>query len=493
MTALRPHPLCAALDHPAWAGAAALRSGDGRSWTYAELAGAAEALAGRWRAEGLQAGEVVAIWADNGSAWVLAALAVWRAGAVLLPLAPRWTPVEVDTVLARVAVRWLLVDEARQGRASLLGAAGAVRVLGEEGTAPQPSQPPERLPVACAALVPTSGTTGTPKLAMLSAEGLEGTAVVTGRCLGLGPGDVYWVPIPLHHVGGLGALWRTLRAGATVALAGRGRVVEWVAEWRQLRVTHVSLVPTQLQDVLAALGPTGWPEHLRVVLVGGAASPPDLAEVCPRAWVTYGLTEAGGTVTLSSAAESQGSSGGALPGFDVGVVSEKGGRPQASGFGEVAVRAPSLMLGYWRAPTETAEVLQDGWLLTGDLGRLDEQALLTIASRRSDLIVTGGENVYPAEVEAALLTHPAILAAAVVPLPDPRWGQMVVAALQIRRGERMPSLETIRAWLNPRLAAFKHPKILFSVGRFPRLSSGKIDRVGVRMMAQVAARTWEGV
>ena len=492
MTSLRFHPLTDASARPAEA--VALRAGDGPAWTFSALSAAVDALAQRWGAGGLQPGEAVAVWAENSSEWVIAALAVWRLDAVLLPLAPRWTAPEVDAVLGRVAVRWLLVDEVCQAKAGAVETPVCVRRLGAETPEnTEAAREPTGFPPNCAALVPTSGTTGTPKLAMLSAEGLDFTAVLTAAVLSLGPEDVYWVPMPLHHVGGLGALWRTLRAGATVALARRGPAADWVEEWRSLGVTHVSLVPTQMGDVLEALGPDGWPSSLRVVLVGGAAPPPDLAEVCPGAWVTYGLTEAGGTVTLSPAADAQGTSGLALPGIELGVVVEKGGEPRPSGFGEVAVRGPTLMLGYWGAPEATAEVLPGEWLLTGDLGQLNETGRLTISARRSDLIVTGGENVYPAEVEAALLTHPAVLAAAVVPLPDARWGQVVTAALQIRPGERMPSMEDVRAWLHPRLAAYKHPKFLFSVGRFPRLSAGKIDRMGVRMMAQIAARQWEGV
>lgn len=496
MTSQRPHPLTYAVSTPRGAEAVALRGGDGRVWSYAALLRAVDDLAQRWQAAGLQAGEAVAIWAENSSEWVIAALAVWHVDAVLLPLSPRWTPAEVDAVLGRVAVRWLLVDAARRERVCALETRVRWAALGEEpprGELAEAGAQPDRFPPDCAALVPTSGTTGTPKLAMLSAQGLGLTAVFTAARLNLAPGDVYWLPMPLHHVGGLGALWRTLGAGATVALAGPGRAPEWVDEWRQLGVTHVSLVPTHLLDVLEALGTGGWPECLRVAMIGGAAPPPDLAEMCPPAWVTYGLTEAGGTVTLSPVAEAEGTSGLALPGFEVGVVVAKGQEPRPNGFGEIALRGPTLMLGYWGAPDATAEALQDGWLLTGDLGQLQETGHVTIASRRSDLIVTGGENVYPAEVEAALLTHPSVAAVAVIALPDERWGQVVAAALQVRAGERMPSLEGIRAWLRPRLAPFKHPRVLFSVGRFPRLGSGKIDRLGVRMMAQVAARTWEGV
>lgn len=494
MTAVRPHPLPPLAPQFVAARTIALRGSDGVTLSYAELDRRVDVAAAGFALAGVSAGEAVAVWGQNSADWVIAALAAWRMGAVLLPLAPRWTAAEVEVVLGQVGVRWLLVDEERRIASQGLNVPLNVGLLAEHCFYDR-AQPlaPDRFVPDCAVLVPTSGTTGRPKLAMLSAQGLDFTARLTADALGLTPGDVYWVPMPLHHVGGLGAVWRTLRSGATLSLARPGRWENWLGDWREWGVTHVSLVPTQLRDALDALGGRPWPQNVRAVMVGGAAADVSLLAACPGAWVTYGLTEAGGTVTLSPAHDADGTAGGPLPGIHLGVLEDDGERVLSEGTGEIVVRGANLMLGYWGSAPDLTDALRGGWLRTGDIGALSTDGRLTVFSRRSDLIVTGGENVYPAEVEAALTAHPDIQEAVVLAVPDVRWGQKVVAAIQIRAGAKMPGLEGVREWLGPRLAGFKHPRELYSVGRFPRLNSGKIDRVGVGMLVRIAADHRKGV
>ncbi|MEB3222541.1 MAG: AMP-binding protein, partial [Candidatus Sericytochromatia bacterium] len=429
---------------------------EGETWSRGRLRAERHGWRGRLGSLGLPPGAVVALWGSNSPRWIAAALGAWAQGLVVLPLSPRWTDAEVRGVLTRVPVSLLVGDRPLVARARSLGLQASC--LDEptdgwdlEATSPGPL-PADRL----AALVPTSGTTGTPKLAMLTAEGLGTTAALTADALGLRPGDVYWLPMPLAHVGGLGAVCRALGAGAAVALPGPD--AHTLTAWQTCGVTHASVVPTQLLD-LTASGAAAWPARLRVVLVGGAAPPPDLAARCPAAWATYGLTEAGGTVTLGPA-DRAGTSGPPLAGWTIRVVDGIGRLVPAGEAGEVELRGPGLMAGYWQDAEATAAALREGWLRTGDLGTVDAAGRLTLHARRTDLIVSGGANVYPAEVEGALLAHPAIREAAVLGEPDPRWGQRVVACVVLRDVVASLSLEALRTDLATRLAGYKHPRRL---------------------------------
>jgi O-succinylbenzoic acid--CoA ligase len=467
----------------------AIRVASGEAWSRARLRAESRAWRRRLAGWGCEAGAVVALWGANSPGWIAAALGAWAQGLTVLPLSARWTDAEILSVVSRVPVALLLGDRARAARARGLGLRtaeldapfhepGSEAPPGDQGAPdPQPDAPRSGNGWI-AALVPTSGTTGAPKLAMLTAQGLGATAALTAEALGLGSGDVYWLPMPLAHVGGLGAVCRALGAGAAIAMPGPETLDDPLAAWATCGVTHASVVPTQLLD-LTVDTPAAWPASLRVVLVGGAAPPPDMTSRCPMAWVTYGLTEAGGTVTLAPS-DTSGASGAPLPGWEVRVVDPAGSPVPVGEAGAIQLQGPGLMAGYWQDAEATAAALRDGWLETGDFGTLDAAGRLTVHARRTDLIVSGGANVYPAEVEGALLTHPGIREAVVLGEPDPRWGQRVVACVVLRDGADAPTLELLREVLAPRLAAYKHPRRLVSFPNLPRLASGKVDREALR-------------
>ncbi len=444
----------------------ALIAPDGQTWSHAYLDALVDLHAARLAAHGLTPGGTLALWGPNTTEWVITARAAWRLGAALLPLPPRWTTAEAANVLARARPHLVIGPPELVAHAAALGyTALGYDALDAAGHNPHATSPvvhlPPPSPDRLAAIVPTSGTTGIPKLACLTAAGLAATADATAAALGLGPGDTYWLPLPLHHVGGLGALWRAWRSGAALRLGPDGD-----------GATHASLVPTQLLD----LADHAWPPALRAVMVGGAAPPADLAARCPAAWATYGLTEGGGTVTLSPAGDAAGTAGRPLPGWSVAILGEGGEALPPGSEGAIALRGPGLMAGYLDDPSATAAALADGWLRTGDLGQLDEAGRLIVLGRRDDLIVSGGENVYPAEVEAALRAHPAIADAAVVAAPDPRWGQVPVAFAVPHADAIPPDLASLRTFLTDRLARYKHPHALTWLPTLPRLATGKVDR-----------------
>jgi o-succinylbenzoate---CoA ligase len=296
-----------------------------------------------------------------------------------------------------------------------------------------------------ALVVHTSGTTGEPKPVGLSLENIRANAVGSALALGLDLDERWLCPLPLTHVGGLMVLLRSLYYGTT-AILGPVDLIE--------DVTLVSLVPTQLARALDA--GLERPQRLRCALLGGAALDPALARRAAAAGVpvaqTYGLTEACSQVTVSAPGEPE-TAGWPLPGVRVELAED----------GEILVSGPTVAGG--------------GTLRTGDLGRFDERGRLTVVGRKSDLIVTGGENVAPAEVEAVLLEHPAVAEAGVFGRPDPEWGEAVCAQV-VLRAEAQP--EDLRAFARERLAGFQVPKAIEVVEVLPRTASGKLLRRGLR-------------
>jgi o-succinylbenzoate---CoA ligase len=305
----------------------------------------------------------------------------------------------------------------------------------------------------------TSGTTGSPKAARLARANLEASALAANQILEVNARSRFLCVLPLFHVGGLGILFRCRLAGATVVLHER---FDAAAVARELRegATHASLVATTLERVLAH----GAAYPPVVVAVGGGPVPKPLLERARRAGLrvlqTWGMTETCSMATCERLDDADGSTAGApLPGFEV-LVDQ----------GEIVVRGPAVMRGYIGQPA-----LEGGFFRTGDLGELDARGRLVVHARRNDLIVSGGENVYPAEVEAALLAHPLVREAAVLPAPDARWGQIGVACVVTTAPE-----SELREFLAGRLARYKVPARFVSVPELPRNAAGKVDRVALQ-------------
>jgi O-succinylbenzoic acid--CoA ligase len=328
------------------------------------------------------------------------------------------------------------------------------------------------------ALLFTSGTTGQPKAARLSVGAFDALARASAENLGPRPGD-RWL-CNLRCSTSAGSAWRS--AARTTGRRWCSTLFDAEAVVRAVGedgITHLSLVARTLEQCLDA-GLRAGP--LRAVLVGGGPIPPALVERARAAGLplllTYGLTEACSQVTTERPGEADGRTAGApLPGLEVRILAADD-RPVAAGEeGTITVRGPTLMRGYLDDDAATAEVLRAGWLLTGDIGRLDAAGRLTVFARRTDLILAGGENVYPAEVEAVLATHPGVAEVAVVGRPDPRWGQVPVAVVVPRPAA---SLEDLFSWARARLAAFKVPAEVFPATSLPRTAAGKVDRAAVQ-------------
>lgn len=451
--------------------------------TYRQLDEQAGVMAARLLASGLRPGDRLGIGLPAGPAYVALLHAVIRLGLVLVPLNTRLTPSEVAWQVDKAGCRLLITagdhDSPPAACQTLtLPALQNLPTTADQRDAAQPGALDLNTP---AVIVFTSGTTGQPKGAVLTLNNLFHSAMASAYRIGVLPQDRWLCTLPLYHVGGLSILLRSCLYGTAVELHPRF-AVEAVDEALATRPnTLVSLVPTMLHRLLEAGTPDRW-AALRLILLGGAAATSDLLEWCFRQGIpvatTYGLTEAASQVATAAPDEAHrkpGSVGKPLLFTQVSVVDGDGRSVPAGTYGEVVVRGPTVMQGYDGDPAATASVFRDGGLHTGDIGYLDDDGDLWLVQRRSDLIVTGGENVYPAEVEAVLRRHPAVAEVCIVGLDHPEWGQQVAAAVEVWDGETV-DVEALLAHSRRHLAGYKQPRRVICVDALPRTASGKIAR-----------------
>lgn len=487
-TTLPPHDWVAyrARTHPAHP---AIETSEGTHLTYAQLDEQVSRAAGWLRALGASEGDRIALLAGATAPFAVMTHAIPRAGATLLPLNARLAEDELRFQLRDAGAPLLMADVAQLNlaRAAAVGTAARVESL-EDG----PWRTADLLPASDAldpdavhSVIYTSGTTGAPKGARLTHGNFYWSAVGSAENLGVEPDDRWLACMPLFHVGGLSILLRSAIYGTTAVIHDGFDEHRVNVALRTEGVTLLSVVATMLRRMLDA-DEEPYPSTVRAVLVGGGPVPEDLLVRARDRGLpvlqTYGLTEAASQVATLSDADALrklGSAGQPLPVTTLAVASARGAAAPNE-VGEILVAGPTVMPGYLDRPDATAEALRDGWLHTGDLGYLDEEGYLFVSDRRDDLIVTGGENVYPAEVEAALTAHPAVLEAAVVAIEDARWGQ-TVAAVIVPRGDEPPNEAALADHLRESLAGYKLPRRFeFTADPLPRTASGKLQRHLVR-------------
>ncbi len=435
------------------------------SLDWRALSGLAFGRAAFLQEQGIGTGSLISVRTSDASVFASFLHAAQLLGATLLPIHARLTEGEVATQL---------------------GHAEPAAHFDHPEPAPARDEAPAGLPEgfdpeADFVVLFTSGTSGRAKAARLSHRSFAAHAKASAAHLGGAPDDRWLACLPLFHVGGISILVRNVLSGVPVFVHDGfdpARVRDALASER---ITHVSLVPTMLKRLLEL--PGGMPAFpaLRVILLGGAAASPELLEragkaglpVCP----TYGLTEACSQV--ATALPSDGAPGFArpLPGVEVRIQAEPG-----AARGEIQVRGPTVFSGYWRDPEATARAFEGGWLRTGDTGSLDEEGRLRVFGREGDLLVTGGENVSPLEIETVLESHPAVVEAAVLGVADPDLGERVVA-LVVLKGDA-PDPEALRLHCRERLAGFKRPRELRRAPALPRNALGKLLR------RELAQRFW---
>jgi len=469
---------------------------DGRTWTFAELDGDVTRTARILARLGVRAGDRVATLLHNGSTAVLIAHALPRLGATLVPLNVRLSDAEIAWQLSDAAPKLLIAGRSSRVQRTA-GADHDVKVIDAEGLAREVGNADVELRLRhpadhVVAIIYTSGTTGRPKGAMLTVANFWWSAIGSALNLGVRDDDRWLACLPLFHVGGLSIVFRS-------AIYGTGIVVHEGFDPDAVNqsidtdsVTMVSVVAVMLQRMLDARGDRLYPVSLRCVLLGGGPAPQPLLERCATLGVpvvqTYGLTETTSQVATlgrEDARRKLGSAGKPLYPNDLRIIAGDGGAAAVDVAGEIAVRGPVVMAGYERRPDATARAIVDGWLHTGDIGRVDADGYLYVLDRRDDLIVTGGENVYPAEVEAVLLAHPSVVEAGVIGVPDDPWGQRVVAVVRVSPDADTPDLvNVLRAHCRSMLAGYKVPgEIRIVRDALPRTASGKLRRGELRTLA----------
>ena len=476
-----------------------------RRWTYAELLAdserAARALLARF-----EPGERVAVWAPNIPEWVVLEMACGLAGVVLVTVNPAYRPQELDYVLRQSGASGIfLVPEFRGNpmAASLEQVRPRLEALrhvvsfddwdaflasGDDSTAL-----PDVNPGDPAQIQYTSGTTGFPKGAHLHHRGIVNNARFTAERFEVHEGDVWCNPMPLFHTGGcvLGALG-TLWARAThipVLAFDPGLVLELI---ETERVGVMGGVPTMLIAMMEHPDrETRDLSSLRSVLSGGSTVPAELVRRIEstlglRFGIVYGQTEASPVITqtrLDDTPEDKAETiGQPQPQQEVKVVSTEDGAVVAPGhIGEICSRGYNVMLGYFENPEATAETIDgDGWLHTGDLGTMDERGYLRIEGRLKDMVIRGGENLYPREIEELLFTHPAVAEVAVLGVPDEKWGEELACVVRRAPGHEGVTDQELRTFVRERLAPQKAPRLWAFVDELPLTPSGKIQKFVLR-------------
>jgi fatty-acyl-CoA synthase len=471
-----------------------------RTRTYAELAARVDSLAAAFAQRGVRSGDRVAHLGPNDIATFETFFAAARLGAVFAPMNTRLAPPEIAYLIEDSAPALLVygaesadlvgrlddtpplvsIDEAARVR----DAESFEQLVADGGSGPH-------VDVSLdddAVILYTSGTTGRPKGAVLTHANLTFNTVNQLAHIDVLSTDVVLCTAPLFHATGLSQVsLPVLFKGGTVVVAPRFDAAWLLRTVAELGITAFSAVPTMLQMLVDHSDWDAADLHtLRYVNYGGSA----VAERVARAWLArgvtvvqgYGMTETSPGVTMERPdrpAEQPVSAGVAHFFTDIALLGPDGVISEARGTGELLVRGPNVFRGYRNRPADTAAVFTDGWFRTGDVARLDPDGNAYIVDRVKDLIISGGENIYPGEVEAAITALPDVLDAAVVAVPDETWGE-VGAAYVVRRAGASAEETTIRAQLAERLARFKIPKYVRFVDELPRTATGKIQRARLR-------------
>jgi fatty-acyl-CoA synthase len=489
-----------------------------RRLSYRAVDDAVEAVARGLLARGVATGDRVGIWAPNCVEWYLVQYATARIGAILVNINPSYRTHEVEYVLRQAEVGTLvaaaafktsdyraMIDEVRGGLPQLTD----VIYLGEPtwdalladgaGLAPEATaQRSAQLSFDDSINIQyTSGTTGFPKGATLSHHNILNNGYFVGEVCGYTEADRICVPVPFYHCFGMvmGNLAATSH-GACVVIPAPG--FDPVATLRAVvdeQCTSLYGVPTMFIAELAVPDFAGYDlSSLRTGIMAGSPCPVEVMKRVisemhmPEVTICYGMTETSPVSTQTRADDSLerrvSSVGRVHPHLEVKVVDPETGLPVPVGQpGEFCTRGYSVMRGYWNEPDKTAEVLRDGWMHTGDLATMDDEGYLSIVGRIKDMVIRGGENVYPREVEEFLYTHPDIVDAQVIGVPDERYGEELMAWIRVRPGADPLSAEALRDFCTGRLAHYKVPRYVHVVEEFPMTVTGKVRKVQMRAEA----------
>jgi fatty-acyl-CoA synthase len=486
----------------------------GRRWTYSQLRADIDFLAQGLLAAGICKGDRVGIWAPNCPEWLFTQYATAKIGAMLVTINPAYQSRELEYVLEAAGIRLLVAAESfnTADYAAMIAevrprcpALEQVVLIGSTQWAQLPARDGDAAMLAAAQatlsaddpinIQYTSGTTGFPKGATLSHHNILNNGYFVGQLCGYTEADRICVPVPLYHCFGMvmGNLAATSHGACLVYPAPAFEPAATLSAVEQERCTSLYGVPTMF---IAMLADAGFDSHdlssLRTGIMAGSPCPVEvMKQVVERMGMTevticYGMTETSPVSTQTRADDTLdrrvSTVGRVHPHLEVKIVDPDTGLTAPRGTpGELCTRGYSVMLGYWEQPEQTAEVIdQARWMHTGDVAVMDSEGYLTITGRIKDMVIRGGENVYPREIEEFLYTHPDILDALVIGVPDARYGEELCAWVRLRPGASELTAETLRDYATGQLAHYKIPRYVHLVEEFPMTVTGKIRKVEMR-------------
>jgi fatty-acyl-CoA synthase len=485
-----------------------------RRWTYSQLRAEVDAMAHGLLAVGIGAGDRVGIWAPNCPEWLLTQYATAKIGAILVTINPAYQTSELEYVLNQAGIRMLVAAESfkTSDYAAMISAVRPrcttlQRVVLIDSPAwdalPVPDGDVSLLAGKQAQLSPddpiniqyTSGTTGFPKGATLSHHNILNNGYFVGELCGYTEADRICVPVPLYHCFGMvmGNLAATTHGACLVYPAPSFEPAATLSAVAQQRCTSLYGVPTMFIAMLADSGfESADLSSLRTGIMAGSPCPVEvMKQVVERMGMTevticYGMTETSPVSTQTRADDSLdrrvSTVGRVHPHLEVKIIDPDTGRTVPRGTpGELCTRGYSVMLGYWEQPHQTAEVIDRArWMHTGDVAVMDSEGYLAITGRIKDMVIRGGENIYPREIEEFLYTHPDIVDAQVIGVPDAHYGEELCAWVRLRPGAPQLTADTLRDYATGKLAHYKIPRYVHVVDEFPMTVTGKVRKVEMR-------------
>lgn len=450
---------------------------EGEQYSFLELHRFAEKRARQLASLGVKRGDAIGIFMKNSLDMVINIHALMYIGAVAVLLNTRLTPEELAWQLNDAKAKLVICDDDQMNHFPNFRAVkqSILKQSAEQHVEIRGCFNLEDV----ATIMYTSGTTGKPKGVQQTYGNHWWSAVGSALNLGLMESDCWLLAVPLFHISGLSILMRSVIYGIGTVLQRSFSAKEANKMIKEQSVTIISVVTAMLDEMLQDLGDKTYPDSFRCMLLGGGPAPMPILEQCREknipVFQTYGLTETTSQIATLSPEfcyAKLGSAGKPLFPAQIRIVKdEKNCAPYEEG--EIVVKGPNVTPGYLYRPDETKQTIRDGWFYTGDLGYMDEDGFLYVLDRRSDLIVSGGENVYPAEIEAVILSHPAVADVGVVGKEDPKWGK-VPYAFVVRKNE--VTEKELEEYCLQRLAKYKVPKGFSFVPSLPRNASKKLLR-----------------
>ncbi|WP_207369447.1 o-succinylbenzoate--CoA ligase [Heyndrickxia coagulans] len=453
----------------------------GASLTFAGLYEKAKETAQKLSGCGMQAEDTAAVLLNSRAETVVILHALQQLRVRTLFLNHRLTPAEMQYQLTDSGAKWLITEKSFREKAEVLSETATViqsEALDDLPAAAYEERAEFALEDVCSIMY-TSGTTGKPKGVLQTYGNHWWSAAGSALNLGVREDDTWLCAVPLFHISGFSILMRSVFYGMTVYLMEKFDEKETAKLLKSGRITTMSVVANMLQRLLRELGHDSLHPNFRCLLLGGGPAPRPLLEACAEknipVFQSYGMTETASQIVTLAPEDSLrkiGSAGKPLFPAQIRIVSD-GKVCGPFEHGEIAVKGPNVTIGYLNRPDANRKSFREGWFFTGDIGYLDDEGFLYVLDRRSDLIISGGENIYPAEIEEVLLAHPDILEAGVIGVEDEKWGQVPAAFIVTKRAVREKELQ---AFCETRLAKFKIPKKVYAVPALPRNASNKLVR-----------------